>query len=70
MIIRQVHTSDIPELSEVARKTYSETFGHTMSQEYLDVHLEATRSESYFNRILEKDEIIENWDEYKDNIPK
>lgn len=58
MIIRRIERSDIPELSVVARKTYSETFGHTMASGELETELEATRSERYFNSILESDEIL------------
>lgn len=58
MIIRPVQREDIPELSMLARKTYSETFGHTMTQRELEVELEATRSEKYFNSVIESVEIL------------
>ena len=58
MIIRRVKSSDVPELSAVARKTYSEAFGHTMTPEELESELEATRSEEYFNGIIDTDEIL------------
>lgn len=58
MIIRPVQLADITELSMVARKTYSETFGHTMTQKELEEELEATRSEKYFTQIIDTDEIL------------
>ena len=58
MIIREARRSDIPALSEVARKTYGETFGHTMTPEELYVQLESTRSEKYFHSIMDTDTIL------------
>jgi hypothetical protein len=48
MIIREVEERDISALSEVARKTYAETFGDGLTPEQLFSILESTRSEKYF----------------------
>jgi ribosomal protein S18 acetylase RimI-like enzyme len=58
MIIRELHDKDLPELSALARKTYTETFGHTMSLEELNTELETTRSEKYFKSIMDNDVIL------------
>lgn len=58
MIIREAHRMDVPALSYVARKTYMETFGQTMTPEELSAKLETTRSENYFHSIIETDTIL------------
>ncbi len=58
MIIREAKESDIPALSKVAKKTYTETFGDGLTTEQLTTVLETTRSETYFKSIINKDTII------------
>lgn len=57
MIIREATLKDIPLIAELAQKTYTDTFGHTMSQIDLKKVLE-TRSEKYFHSIFKKDTIL------------
>ncbi len=58
MIIREVELSNIPALSALARKTYTETFGHTFTPSDLALYLENTRSEAYFRRAIADDTIL------------
>lgn len=57
MTIRVANASDIPALARLARETYIETFGQTMSQEELVQALES-RSEEYFRSVFDKDTIL------------
>ena len=57
MIIRSAQPKDIPQLAKLAQKTYSETFGHTMSIEELQKALEQ-RSEKYFLSIIDEDTVL------------
>ncbi len=58
MIIREALPNDIPSLSKLARKTYSETFGEDLTSEQLKSILENTRSEQYFKSVIDKDTIL------------
>jgi ribosomal protein S18 acetylase RimI-like enzyme len=58
MIIREVEQADIPALSALARKTYTETFGHTFTPSDLALYLENTRSEAYFRIAMYSDTIL------------
>src|SRR5712691_10866636 len=58
MIIREVEPTDIAALSALARKTYTETFGHTFTPSDLALYLENTRSEAYFRRVMDEDTIL------------
>jgi diamine N-acetyltransferase len=57
MTIREVTSSDIPFVARLAEKTYTETFGNTMSADELQDALKA-RSKKYFYSVLEKDTIL------------
>ena len=56
--IRHADAQDVAQLSALARKTYSETFGDSFSDEELMEVLETTRSESYFSQAMEQDTIL------------
>jgi ribosomal protein S18 acetylase RimI-like enzyme len=58
MIIRELESGDIAALSALARKTYTETFGHTFTPSDLALYLENMRSEAYFRSILDRDTIL------------
>lgn len=57
MIIRSVLPADIPQLAKLAQETYSETFGHTMSNDDLQDALNQ-RSEKYFLSIIDQDVVL------------
>ena len=48
MTIRAADESDVPALSALARRTWSDAFGSSLSPEELAAELEETRSEAYF----------------------
>src|SRR5437773_229715 len=58
MIIREVESGDIPALSALARKTYTETFGHSLTASELALQLEETRSEAFFREAMTSDTIL------------
>jgi len=58
MIIRPVLANEIAALSALASRTYTETFGASMSAEDLAAQLKATRSEDYFRNALREDTIL------------
>ncbi len=58
MIIRPVLANEIAALSALASRTYTETFGASMSAEDLTTQLKATRSEDYFRNALREDTIL------------
>ena len=58
MIIRELRKKDLKEISEVASKTYEETFGHSMTPEELKNELMTTRSEKYFLNAMDTDDIF------------
>jgi diamine N-acetyltransferase len=55
--IRPATSGDVPALSELAKRTWSETFGDSVSPDDAAVELEATRSETYFLDAL-RDKVI------------
>lgn len=57
MAIRVATLEDIQLITELAQRTYTDTFGHTMSQADLKETLK-TRSEKYFYSALKKDIIL------------
>ena len=57
MTIRGVVQADIPFLAKLAQITYSETFGHTMSNDDLQDALNQ-RSEKYFLSIIDQDVVL------------
>ena len=56
--IRAATLSDVPALSELARRTWSEGFGDSVSPDDEAIELEATRSESYFLAALREKTIL------------
>ena len=58
MKIRNATFKDIKALSDLASRTYSETFGHTMTSDELKKALIETRSEKYFASVIDKDSIL------------
>ncbi len=58
MEIRAAQLADIPALSALAKKTWVDAFGHSVSAEQLAAILEETRSEAYFYKAIERDIIL------------
>ena len=58
MIIREVKEGDVSALSELAGKTYAETFGDGLTPEQLSSVMESTRSERYFRSKIDTDTIL------------
>ena len=58
MIIREVRTKDVPALSELARKTYAEAFGHSLKPDDLAAELEENRLEAYFRSAMNAETIL------------
>jgi hypothetical protein len=46
--IRQATLDDVPALCELAKRTWADAFGHSVSAEDEAAELEASRSEAYF----------------------
>ncbi len=57
MTIRAANPIDIPALAKLAQETYTDTFGHTMSQDELAQALDS-RSEAYFRSVLGTDTLL------------
>jgi ribosomal protein S18 acetylase RimI-like enzyme len=55
MIIRAVETGDIAALAELARRTFSEAFGHSLSASDLAFHLQNNLSDAYFRAAADID---------------
>ncbi len=58
MDIRELREGDIADLSDLAAKTFIETFGDSLTPEELDMQLKETRSQEYFKNVLEEDNIL------------
>lgn len=56
--VRQARPGDIPALSALARHTYAETFGHSLTPEELAQQLGDTRSEACLAKALETGVIL------------
>ena len=56
-MIREAQQSDLPALADLAQRTYSHTFAHTMSQAQLNYELRF-RSEPYFRDALNRHVIL------------
>jgi ribosomal protein S18 acetylase RimI-like enzyme len=56
--IRPATSSDVPALSELARRTWSDAFGSGLSPDDEAVELEQARSEAYFADALGKQTIL------------
>ena len=57
-MIRAAKPSDIPALSELAKRTWADAFGSSVSAEDAAAELEETRSEEYFEQALQTDTIL------------
>ena len=58
MIIRQAGLADIPALSDLARDTYADAFGASMTAEDLATQLHETRSAAAFRAAMAADTIL------------
>jgi ribosomal protein S18 acetylase RimI-like enzyme len=56
--IRAAEEADVPGLSTLARRTWADAFGSSLSPEELAAELERTRSEEYFRAALGVDTIL------------
>ncbi len=63
MMIRAIQSGDIRALAELARITYAETFGHSMSATDLASQLQNTRSVDYFLEAVARDTILGSFEE-------
>ena len=55
MIIRTAETGDIPALADLARRTFSDAFGHSISASDLAAHLQTNLSDAYFHAAAKVD---------------
>jgi ribosomal protein S18 acetylase RimI-like enzyme len=58
MKIRELQKGDIPELAELAAKTFTETFGHSFTPEELETQIRETKSETCFQSAMNGDTIL------------
>ena len=58
MTIRPVTPDDVPALAALARRTWSDAFGHGLSPDDHAAELEETRSEAYFAVALRERTIL------------
>jgi ribosomal protein S18 acetylase RimI-like enzyme len=56
--IRPAEAADVPALADLARRTWADAFGASVSEDERDAELEATRSESYFREALERRNVL------------
>ena len=56
--IRPATSSDVPALSKLAKRTWSEAFGDSISSEDEAIELEETRSETYFLGALREKTVL------------
>jgi diamine N-acetyltransferase len=57
-VVRPATLGDVPALSELAKRTWSDAFGDSVSPDDETVVLEETRSETYFVDALREDTIL------------
>jgi diamine N-acetyltransferase len=57
-IIRPAQLTDVPALADLAKRTWSDAFGSSVSPEEETAELEKTRSETYFADALQRDTIL------------
>ena len=57
-LIRPATARDIPAVSALAKRTWLDAFGSSVTPEERAVELEETRSEAYFRRALQTDTIL------------
>ena len=58
MTIREAREADLPAISELAKRTWADAFGSSVSPEQEAAELEETRSEAYFRAALATDTIL------------
>ena len=58
LVIRLAGPSDVPALSELAKRTWADAFGKPLSPEDLAAELAESRSEAYFTNALKKTTIL------------
>jgi ribosomal protein S18 acetylase RimI-like enzyme len=58
MRIRSGRATDAPALAKLARETYSEAFGHSLTPDDLSAHLSKNLSAANFKRILARDTVL------------
>ena len=56
--IRKVQAADLRPLSELARKTYADAFGHSLAPSDLAAHMESKLSDSCFEQYLAEDAFL------------
>lgn len=56
--IRAAESVDVPALSALARRTWADAFGSSLSPDQLSTELDETRSEDYFRAALRADTIL------------
>jgi hypothetical protein len=56
--IRPATPNDVPALSVLAKRTWCEAFGSSVSLDQAAAELEETRSEAYFTRALREQTIL------------
>jgi ribosomal protein S18 acetylase RimI-like enzyme len=57
-IVRKAQRADVTPLSELAKTTYANAFGHSLSPADLAAHLDNNLSEACFEEFLEEDTIL------------
>jgi ribosomal protein S18 acetylase RimI-like enzyme len=58
LVIRPAGPSDVPALSELAKRTWADAFGGPLSPEDLAAELDESRSEAYFSNALKETTIL------------
>jgi ribosomal protein S18 acetylase RimI-like enzyme len=58
VIVRQATPADVPALADLARRTWEDAFGHTVSAADLTAELDANRSAAHFAAALEADTVL------------
>ena len=58
MRIRPVAEADLPALADLARRTWLDAFGDSVTEDEAAAYVDATRSEHYFRAALSKDTIL------------
>jgi len=58
VVIRQTVPDDLAALSDLACRVYAATFGHALSEAELAAALQETKSEAYFQSVIDTDAIL------------
>jgi diamine N-acetyltransferase len=61
--VRRATRADVPALADLARRTWEDAFGHTVSREDSSAELDANRSAAYFEAALAEDTVLVAEDE-------